>query len=143
MTSILYCIFDFEHFSSKIHVLPVKKKANGYETGIFLERKLKKKSATKRHRKYSLFLIFDIFRQKQNALMPVFFQKKSNRYESGMFLKKKIIKSAKKGVDSRFLTFFVKNTTLSCPFFKKKIKWASERCVFGEKKSKKVQSFIG
>ena len=67
--------------------------------------------------------------------MPVFFnKKKSNRHETGVFWRNKSKKVQKKDIDSIvyswFWTFSVKNTPLSC-LFKKKIKWAWERYVFG------------
>ena len=148
-TSILYCIFDFGHFSSKTqrsHACVFRKKCNGHETGVFLKKKIKKvqkKTSTVN----SLFLILVIFRQKHYTLMPFFSKKKSNGHESGMFMEKKIIKSEKK---SRWYRVFLildifrqKHTTLIPVFFIQKNKMGIRAECFWRKKSKKVQSFIG
>ena len=63
-TSILYSIFDFRHFSSKTlcsYACLFRKKCNGHETGVFLEKKIKKVQKKKTSTVNSLFLILVIY----------------------------------------------------------------------------------
>ena len=65
-----------------------RKKCNGHETGVFLEKKIKKvqkQTSTVN----SLFLILVILRQTHCTPMPFFSKKKSNGHKSGMFMEKK------------------------------------------------------